>query len=70
LEADSGQMLRHRPGTTSHRNGRIGMTTFHITYRPSSGTSTSAIARPIAPSSVTTRIACQAPTGSRAGICV
>ena len=47
-----------------------GMTPFHITSRASSGTTTSAMARPIAPSSVTTRIACQVPTERRAGICV
>ena len=70
LEAASGQMLRHSPGTTSHSSGSAGMTPFHITSRASSGTTTSAMARPIAPSSVTTRIACHVPTDRRAGICV
>ena len=70
FDADSGQTLRHRPGTTSQRNGSTGMTSFQSTKRPSSGTITSAMARPIAPSRETTRIACHAPTGSRDGICV
>ena len=70
LDAESGQMLRHSPGTTSHRSGRAGMTPFHITSSASSGTATSAIASPTAPSSVTTRIACHVPTDRRVGICV
>ena len=70
LEAESGQTLRHSPGTTSHSSGSTGMMSFHRTKRPSSGATTSAMARPIAPSSVTTRMSCHAPTGRRAGICV
>jgi hypothetical protein len=70
FEADSGQMLRHSPGTTSHSSGSTGMTSFQRTNRPSSGAATRAMARPMAPSSVPTRMACHAPTGRRAGICV
>ena len=70
LEADSGQTLRHRPGATSHTSGSTGMTSFQRTKSPSSGTITSAMASPMAPSSETTRIACHAPTGRRLGICV
>ncbi len=31
LDAESGQMLRHRPGATSHSSGSTGITSFHST---------------------------------------
>ena len=71
LEAESGQMLRHSPGTTSHRSGSAGMTPFHSTYEGVVGHDDERHARGRSrPSSVTTRIACHVPTDSRAGICV
>jgi hypothetical protein len=70
LEADSGQTLRHSPGATSHSRGSMGMIRRHRTNSPSWGTTINAMASATAPSSVTTRIACHAPTGRRAGICV
>jgi hypothetical protein len=70
LDADSGQTLRQKPGTTSHRNGRTGMISFQRTNSPVSASRTSVSASAIAPSSVPTRISCHVPTGTRVGICV
>ena len=41
LEVASGQMLRHTPGATMNSSGSAGMTPFHMTNRPVSGTTIS-----------------------------
>ena len=63
-------MLRHTPGATMNSSGSAGMTPFHITSRPVSGTATSSPATTSAPSQTAARIARQAVRLRRDGICV
>ena len=70
LEAASGQILRHTPGATMNSRGRLGITTFHITNRPVSGTAISNAATPSATTMLPLRITCHQRIGRRDGICV
>ena len=70
FEAASGHRFRHSPGATMKSSGSSGMTSFHITQSPVSGTTIRRPATASAAVRLTTRSACHAPTGSRDGICV
>ena len=70
LEAASGQRLRHSPGAVMNSSGSSGMTTFHMTNRPVSGTAISSSTTTSAPIRLPTRSSCQSEIGSRDGICV
>ena len=58
------------PGATRNSSGSSGMTTFHITNRPVSGTAISSAATASAATMLPARIACHQRSGRRDGICV
>jgi hypothetical protein len=70
LDAASGQMLRQMPGAVMNVTGSSGMTTFHMTNRPVSGTATSSPATTSAATRLPARMSRQALTDSRLGIWV